>query len=233
MIAEKPRRFLEISHSMSSSIFWTGWFFVLAIAFLAILKTDWNLYVNLIEEGAATERLSAVFYLVSGILLLVAAVRRWRKRRSLGAVILTVLLGLFFIFIAGEEESWGQWIFEYQVPEKIQEVNIQNETNIHNLEVFNLLNPHRILLLFVLFIGIFLPLVYRFHRRSRKFLNQWFFSVCPLALSGPFLIAMVFEKSAYAIHHHWAHSEAMEFLFSLVILLYGISVLRGTNTIPD
>ena len=227
------RRMTGINHTLSSSLFWSGVFLLLAATLLVILKMDWELYVNLVEEGAATERLSAIFYLVSGILLLIAAVRVRRGGRPFRYVVLTILLGLFFIFIAGEEESWGQWIFDYEVSEEIQEVNVQNETNIHNLGVFSLLNPHRILLLFVTTIGILVPLAYRFSQLGRRLLNRWFFAVCPLALAGPFFIAMVFEKVAYAMHDHWAHAEAMEFLFACAILLYGISVFRGENVLPD
>ncbi len=37
------------------------------------------------------------------------------------------------LFFAMEEISWGQQIFHWQTPEKWQAVNIQNETNLHNL----------------------------------------------------------------------------------------------------
>lgn len=35
--------------------------------------------------------------------------------------------------IAGEELSWGQWIFHWSTPEPIAAVNLQQETNLHNL----------------------------------------------------------------------------------------------------
>ncbi len=35
--------------------------------------------------------------------------------------------------IAGEELSWGQWIFHWDTPQALAEVNLQNETNLHNL----------------------------------------------------------------------------------------------------
>ncbi|WP_394692090.1 hypothetical protein [Hyphobacterium sp.] len=47
--------------------------------------------------------------------------------------VLFVLLGLAAIVIAGEEMSWGQWIFGWSTPETLAAVNLQNETNLHNL----------------------------------------------------------------------------------------------------
>lgn len=44
-----------------------------------------------------------------------------------------VLAGLAAFIIAGEELSWGQWIFHWSTPEPIAAVNLQQETNLHNL----------------------------------------------------------------------------------------------------
>lgn len=39
-------------------------------------------------------------------------------------------LGCFFI--AGEEMSWGQWLFHWSTPTDLYAGNLQNETNLHN-----------------------------------------------------------------------------------------------------
>lgn len=36
------------------------------------------------------------------------------------------------VFIAGEEISWGQWLFHWATPDAIGVGNLQNETNLHN-----------------------------------------------------------------------------------------------------
>lgn len=43
------------------------------------------------------------------------------------------LAGFAAFLIAGEELSWGQWIFHWSTPESIAAVNLQQETNLHNL----------------------------------------------------------------------------------------------------
>lgn len=37
-------------------------------------------------------------------------------------------------FIAGEEISWGQRIFGIETPEKLEDINLQGETTLHNIE---------------------------------------------------------------------------------------------------
>ena len=50
-------------------------------------------------------------------------------------------LGAACFLIAGEELSWGQWIFHWETPEALAEVNLQQETNIHNLVNPRLYDP--------------------------------------------------------------------------------------------
>jgi len=43
------------------------------------------------------------------------------------------LAALACFLVAGEELSWGQWIFGWGTPDALAEINLQNETNAHNL----------------------------------------------------------------------------------------------------
>ena len=59
----------------------------------------------------------------------------------------------------GEEISWGQRIFNIATPETISQMNVQDETNIHNLEFFYMLGgEYRVISLIILTTGLFLPL---------------------------------------------------------------------------
>ena len=44
-----------------------------------------------------------------------------------------ILLGLFCVFVAGEELSWGQRVLAFQPPEIFLEQNFQQEANLHNV----------------------------------------------------------------------------------------------------
>ncbi|MGE3528410.1 MAG: hypothetical protein AB7G54_03165 [Methyloceanibacter sp.] len=53
--------------------------------------------------------------------------------RARPLVFAVTLLGAFScLYIAGEEMSWGQHLFQWTTPEYWTEVNRQNETNLHN-----------------------------------------------------------------------------------------------------
>lgn len=62
--------------------------------------------------------------------------RRFPEIRGGGRLAFLSLAALFF-FIAGEEISWGQRIFGWETPDWLKEHNIQHETSIHNLAIFN------------------------------------------------------------------------------------------------
>ncbi len=50
---------------------------------------------------------------------------------------LYILGGIALVFIAGEEISWGQRIFEFTTPEFLRDLNRQNEFNVHNLQTIS------------------------------------------------------------------------------------------------
>ncbi|WP_017932628.1 hypothetical protein [Robiginitomaculum antarcticum] len=54
------------------------------------------------------------------------------KARGLQRYVFLGLAVASFI-VAGEELSWGQWVFRWNTPEVMAEINRQNETNIHNV----------------------------------------------------------------------------------------------------
>ncbi len=83
---------------------------------------------DLVVEDGVVETLSALFYLIALILCILTVVKD--KRFTLAYIWL--FLSLFFL---GEETSWFQRILGYSV-ESVEELNAQNEFNLHNLEIF-------------------------------------------------------------------------------------------------
>ncbi len=84
-----------------------------------------------------------------------------RHRRMLPARWLQAwLLGwiLACVYFAGEELSWGQWIFGWQTPETLRALNVQGETNLHNLSPWLDKKPRSLVELFILAAGLVLPL---------------------------------------------------------------------------
>lgn len=67
---------------------------------------------------------------------LLAAVTAWRARdRGWLVVAVLVLLAVGAFALAGEEISWGQRVFAFGTPEQLAAMNMQAETNVHNVEV--------------------------------------------------------------------------------------------------
>lgn len=112
------------------ALFFLGHAFALPFAWFA---PDYFAKVLMIEDGPY-EYLTALFLLVAGIVLIWRAAQLKRLDHRALAV-LTLLYAALFIFVAGEEVSWGQRIFGWQSGEYFVDHNFQGETNVHNLMV--------------------------------------------------------------------------------------------------
>ena len=76
-----------------------------------------------------------VFEWATAICLLAVCVLAYKIMRKITGLqrYLFAGLGLASFVICGEELSWGQWIFGWETPEDLAEINLQDETNLHNL----------------------------------------------------------------------------------------------------
>ena len=196
----------------------------LVVSFWLFLGVNYpDLYNLSTNEGVFAELFTAIFYLAAGFLLLWSYIN---AQQPFLDKLFPLLLAFFFIFIAGEEESWGMWIFGFSASPAISSLNLQNETNIHNLDIFSgLFNPHRILNLFIFGFCIVTPILYNMHSRIRHLLQRLSMPVVPLPLTiwfagaiGYERIAPIFINSQYV--ESWRHTEVNEFLFSIGFLVF-------------
>lgn len=86
------------------------------------LGPDW--YVGAMQEDGVVEWTSFLLFACAGVIGVVQAVRRRR--------VFDLLVGLFCLFVAAEEISWGQRLLGYVPPDLFLENNFQQETNLHN-----------------------------------------------------------------------------------------------------
>ena len=75
------------------------------------------------------ENLTAVWFLLAGLLLFAAAL----VERSFFRRCVYVLGGMAMAFVAGEEISWGQRIFGFATPGFLMRLNEQEEFTVHNI----------------------------------------------------------------------------------------------------
>lgn len=111
----------------------------LVFVFTLIIVGVVSSYVNVdffeyyMTEDGAIEWLTVVGLVLGSCVCFYRAVTL-RSKRPIQFIALTLLLGFAFLFVAGEEISWGQRIFQFQSPDWFQAHNRQGETTIHNLQ---------------------------------------------------------------------------------------------------
>ncbi|MCD4811717.1 hypothetical protein K8R14_03895 [bacterium] len=105
--------------------------FVFVVGMCVLRIVYYPLYEVIGLEDGLVEWLQFFFYLVSGILAFQVALRSRMESRFV--FVLYLLLALVLIFIAFEEISWGQRLFEDNSL-SVFESNVQGESNLHNIE---------------------------------------------------------------------------------------------------
>ncbi len=99
---------------------------------VAASRLDYGLYHFLTAEDGPIEWLTVICFAGACIFGVRIALHCFRtQRRGLGLVYLLFALGM--CFAAGEEISWGQRLFNLQTPELLEQINKQDELNIHNI----------------------------------------------------------------------------------------------------
>ena len=97
--------------------------------FSFLLAGDPQTFKALCREDYWVENLTAVWFLLAGLLLFAAA---WAERSLLRRCVY-ILGGVAMVFAAGEEISWGQRIFGFATPDFLMPLNMQQEFTVHNI----------------------------------------------------------------------------------------------------
>ena len=134
---------------------------------------------------------------------------------------LLVTLGCFYF--AGEELSWGQHFFGWGTPEYLEQINDQEETNIHNISSWFDQRPRLLLELWVLIGGVVMVVVKRGPPNGNY---AWFWPTLecfPTALLAILVRLPERIKSLFDIEQlplELRFSEPQEYYFALFLLLY-------------
>lgn len=114
--------------------------FAASLASLSLYFSDPLYYADFVREDGPVEYLTALAYLLSGIISLkIAYAAKGYFKSSFDQRIfyyLFILMAIFSFFVTGEEISWGQRIIGWDTPEAMEAVNLQDETNLHNTIYF-------------------------------------------------------------------------------------------------
>lgn len=90
---------------------------------------------GLAYEDGPIEYMSALFLLLASIIML-TLVGQFAKRKLWLGLAASLLITTITFIMCMEEISWGQRIFNTSSPDFFQNKNMQQETNIHNLNTF-------------------------------------------------------------------------------------------------
>lgn len=95
---------------------------------------------TLTRENNYYESSGALFLFLTAVLLFILFLKTRRGHNlhffRTNRNYLVLFMALLFFIGSGEEISWGQQVFHWETPEFIKEINVQGETNIHNLRIF-------------------------------------------------------------------------------------------------
>jgi hypothetical protein len=107
----------------------------LLVAGLALAHVDHEFFDRryVVEDGPI-EWLTVIAFAAGAVVCLRRAFIL-RASRPAKFIAVTILLGLMFLFVAGEEISWGQRLFDVESGEFFEQHNAQAETNLHNIRI--------------------------------------------------------------------------------------------------
>jgi hypothetical protein len=212
------KRFIK-KYTPSTLIHFLFFFSSLFLIGFAFLNLD--TLKNLVIEDGAIENMQAILYLIGAGLwgyafFMNSKVKGNGKRKQ---VFYLLFLGLFLFFFL-EEISWGQRMFGFSTPESLEEMNMQDETNVHNIGfVDSLLWIHLLMGLFVAMVGIIFPVLKLGSERASTIFQRLRFPVLHHDLISCFGMALVFYSDP---GFHWfVPLIFIAIFFPVIIILSG------------
>ena len=137
-----PRGLERLKHSVHRSAAawnlpteWAWTIFLMPLVgslFFLLLRLKKGWYRALLIEDGPIEWFQFVCYAIAAVIAACAA--RYLLQRGLklqGWLFTAFAVGAFFV--AGEEISWGQRVFDLKTPTRLKAVNHQKELNVHNI----------------------------------------------------------------------------------------------------
>jgi hypothetical protein len=221
-----------------TSIKYGGILFSILLSYSIFLFCSDEVVIHLTKEDHLYEYLCALFLLAASIMFFIA----FLKDKTGNDLILfktsknyfLLILAILFFWGFGEDLSWGQRIFNVQTPAWLEQMNYQEETNIHNLKLFRgLLDEGHIFNYFWITFCWIMPFLYKISPAARKFLNKINLPIVPFWLSIFFLISFAFNfviklnlSGDLMVH---AISEVKETSFCVLFLIFSILCLTYNN----
>ncbi|QCS48238.1 hypothetical protein FEK30_01625 [Picosynechococcus sp. PCC 11901] len=123
-------------HKTKQKILLVPFVFVAVVVILKVALGNTDDYIEIYSEGGLFEYGTVfAFFIATGIGILIARCFFQKKQFFLGGAY--CFYSFCFFVVGGEEVSWGQRLFGWQLPEFFEEYNVKGELTLHNLVWLN------------------------------------------------------------------------------------------------
>ncbi len=211
------------------------WLYLPPLAALLVLAADFLHWPEICRimtqrdaEGGGLLELGTPLVLIVGIVAAAYALKHFsqipQRRLVRGWIILWMLACFYF---AGEEISWGQWLFGWETPEALLKYNDQGETNLHNISNFLDQIPRAFVEAFIFFCGLLAPLWRRLTRRALDAAGLWTWILPTHVVTVAAAIwaaAQLTDWSGVSMDCLFNDSELREFYIATFLCLYLLSI---------
>ena len=224
-----------------------SWFYLIVAFYIlagyTTLVSGDQIASRLFDEDRYFENIGAISLLASSLILFYGF---WKSLKSKKIdlnlrmrQIFFIGLGVVFFFGFGEEISWGQRIFHIATPEAIAAINVQDETNIHNIAIFEYgLKFETVFDLMWGILAFAVPIAALLSKEIKRFVER--FVVVPyLGIGLIFLFNYLMAKAAFVVFQPnytfdflpfaQAVQEVKESNYELFFVLYAINIIRNLS----
>lgn len=169
-------------------------FIAVSLAFIYLTIAEPDVAFNATREDGVVEASQSVLYFLAAggqlacFLLTLRFLKDDRKRRFF-----YLFFFIVFLLVAMEELSWGQRIFDISTPEDLSEINFQNETTLHNIDLHGSYTVFTVLqAMFLIGVPVVLPSLDLISDRAAGILRRLQFPLVHRDLMVCFGIALAF-----------------------------------------
>ncbi len=218
-----------------SSREWLSLFVIGALGMMMILPIGYYFAYGYIpeiwlRESGLYETTGAIACFVAGLLNLVSFRVWWNQKQHLASLWM-LLFALGCLLLAGEEISWGQHFFKYDLSDNIVAANFQQEFNLHNSRLIqssnNLLSniALKLLAIYLTLLPMLLvvfPTVEKWFRRLRMPIPSMLIAIITL-------VAGQMYRVSHNITGNARMEEMMESIFQICLLILAIECFYMTK----
>lgn len=140
------------------------------VCYIAVTNVD--KYYWMIHEDNPIETASWICWAIA-VLVFLSSIIRYIIKGQANPITLLLYggLALFSFLCCGEEISWGQRMFHVATPELLKEINIQGETNLHNIGSISIFSNAFFLITIVFFLVV--PYIYSKYFSQKEHLKYF------------------------------------------------------------